>query len=450
MLVIATLTLLLSLLIGWISFRAKIAGRIGRLTATVEAREGRIKDFRQILDAMPLGVTVKDAEGRIQYTNAADAALHGYTPDELLGQPAGTLGARAGRATLIGGEQSAVGPWQRGSLNARKGGEAFAVYLRSNAVRDASGTILGVVTTCEDIADLKLAGEREALEDPLTGLASRTLFVELITRAIKRLRRHPDARFAVLYLNFRRFRLINESLGHDTGDRLLVASAKELKESIRPTDVAARIAGDEFAVLLDGLGGPTDATRVAERIVAEFERPLTVDGRDVYLAPNVGIAMSQSALDDPEQYLKDANLAMQRARAEEGPYAIFDPVVHRRAVERLQLETDLRRGIQQGELRAFYQPIVDLKTSGVVGFEALVRWQHRDGGMIAPGDFIPAAEDTGLVIPIGAWMLRTACAQLATWLPRFPHRPELTVNVNVSVRHLRQVNIVEQISQTLA
>ncbi len=415
-------------------------------------RSGRLtdSDFRRIVDALPLGVTVKDAEGRILFSNAADAALHGYSPQELLGRPAQTLGATAGRMSLSGTEGRPFGAWQRGSLNARKGGGSFPVHLRSSLVRDRSGGVLGIVTTCEDLGELTSAGERAALEDALTGLASRTLFLELVARGIQRLRRHPDTRFAVLYVNFRRFHLINDSLGHELADRLLAAAARQLKESIRPTDVAARIAGDEFAVLLDGLSELTDATRVAARMVAKFEQPLNTDGRDVYLTPTVGISVSQAGVDDPQQYLKDASLALHRARASEQPFEIFDPVVHRRAVQRVQLETDLRRAIRQEELRPFYQPIVDLRTGGVVALEALARWEHPERGLTLPADFIPVAEETGLVIPIGSWMLRAACAQLATWLQRFPHHPALTVNVNLSVRHLRQPTIVEQVTQTLA
>ncbi len=368
----------------------------------------------------------------------------------MVGRPARILGAAAGRVTLTGAEGQPFDAWQRGSLNVRKDGGTFPVHLRSNPVRDRSGRALGIVTTCEDLGELTLAGERAALEDALTGLASRTLVLELVARAIKRLQRHAETRFAVLYVNFSRFRLINDSLGHEIADRLLAAAARQLKESIRPTDVAARIAGDEFAVLLDGLSELTDVTRVAARMVAKFEQPLNTDGRDVYLTPSVGISVSQAGVNDPQQYLKDATLALQRARASEQPFEIFDPVVHRRAVQRVQLETDLRRAIQQQELHPFYQPIVDLRTGGVVGFEALARWEHPERGLTLPADFIPVAEETGLVIPIGSWILRAACAQLAIWLRRFPHHPDLTMNVNLSVRHLRQPTIVEQVTQTLA
>jgi EAL domain-containing protein (putative c-di-GMP-specific phosphodiesterase class I) len=214
--------------------------------------------------------------------------------------------------------------------------------------------------------------------------------------------------------------------------------------------VAARIVGDEFAVLIDSLGELTDATRVATRIVARFEQPLAIDDRDVYLTPTVGIAVSQPAIADPGQYLKDASLALRRARGAEAAFEVFDPVVHQRAVQRLQLESELRWGIERAELRIVYQPIVDLKSRRVVGLEALVRWAHPERGIVLPEDFIPAAEDTGLIVPIDAWVLREACAQLATWLATIPSSRDLALHVNLSARHLRQANVVEQVLQTLA
>jgi diguanylate cyclase (GGDEF)-like protein/PAS domain S-box-containing protein len=416
------------------------AWRPGRLTGA---------DFRRIIEALPVGVTVKDAHGRIVYANATDAELHGYRPDELVGRPAGALGPGhepGGGAT----GRTMADPWRGISLNTRKSGEAFPVYLRSTPVRDRSGAVLGVVTTCEDMTDVTLAGERAALEDGLTGLASRTLFLELLERSVKRLKRKPESRFAVLYLDFRRFRVVNATFGHAMADRLLAGAAQEIKQSIRPTDVAARIVGDEFAVLIDGLGELTDATRVAARIIERFERALAIDGRDVYLTPTVGIAVSQPAIADPSQYLKDASLALRRARAAEAPFEVFDPLVHQRAVQRLQLESELRRAIEQEQLRVVYQPIVDLKSGRLVGLEALVRWDHPERGIVLPEDFIPAAEDTGLVIPIDAWVLRAACAQFAAWMRQFPRYAHLAVHVNLSARHLRQANIVEQVMQALA
>lgn len=405
-------------------------------------------DFRRIVDALPVGVTVKDAAGRIVYANAADATLHGYRPEELLGLPARALGA----ADAADGEAGppSTAPRQGMTVNARKSGTTFPVYLRSNPVHDHSGAVLGVVTTCEDLGEVTVAGERAGLEDALTGLASRSLFLELLGQSMKRLKRKPDSRFAVLYLDFRRFRVVNATFGHEVADRFLMAAAAEIRQSIRPTDVAARIVGDEFAVLIDGLGELTDATRVAARLITRFEQPLVSDGHQVYLTPTVGIAVSHPEIADPSRYLKDASLALRRARGAEAPFEVFDPVVHRRAIERLQLESELRQGIGQDQLRAVYQPIVDLKTGRVVGLEALVRWDHPVKGIVLPEDFIPAAEAAGLIIPIDEWILRAACTQAATWIHEFHDHAELVVHVNLSARHLQRADIVEQVMQTLA
>ncbi len=396
-----------------------------------------------------MGVTVEDPEGRIVYANAADAELHGYGPDELVGRRARTLHA-AGASSGGGAEGLPAAPWRGRSVNARKSGEAFPVYLRSTPVRDRSGAVLGVVTTCEDLVELGGAGERAGLEDALTGLASRSLFLELLERSVKRLKRQPDYRFAVLYLDFRRFHVVNATFGHEVADRCLAAAAQEIMQSIRPTDLAARIVADEFAVLVDGLGELTDATRVATRLAARFERPLMIEGREVYLTPTVGIAVSQPTIADPAQYLKDASIALRRARRVEASFEVFDPVVHQRAIKRLQLESELRQGIGQEQLRAVYQPIVDLKDGHVVALEALVRWEHPERGLVLPEDFIPAAEAAGLIVPIDAWVLRAACRQLAAWIREFRDYPDLVVHVNLSARHLRQATIVEQVMQTLA
>ena len=428
-------------------------GRRLRPGSSVSAPPMHDLDYRRILDAMQLGVTVRDAQGRIVYCNPAEAALHEYPLSELVGQPASCLGAPEVRGTRPDAEPSSYEHWERESLNLRKGGEVFPARLRSDVVRPPSGEVIAVVTTCEDVTLRRRAEERRAraaLEDGLTGLATRSFFLELVARTAMRTAREPDHRFAVLYLNLHRFKVINETLGHSAGDQLLLAAAKLFKDAIRPTDVAARVAGDEFAILLDGMGDLTDATRVAERILERFERPLSTQGKDVYLAPHIGIAVGQPSLEDPERYLKDASLAMYRARDRgERRYEVFDLAVHRRATQRLQLETELRRAIEHDELRAFYQPMVDLKTGSVVGFEALARWAHPQRGITAPGEFIPAAEETGLVVPLGSWMLRAACRQLAEWRRRLPHLPGLSVSVNLSARHLRQSNVVEEVTRVL-
>ncbi len=409
-------------------------------------------DFRTLLEVMQLGVTVTDASGIIIYTNPADAAMHGYTPSELIGKPASIFAPPTTRKTVITGEVDSLRRWRREVYNLRKDGEIFPVRLRSDLIRDADGQPLGMVTTCEDITDemrLRDAQTTGSLNDPLTGLGNRPFFLELVVRAKRRADRHGDYHYAVLCLDLERFKLINESLGHDAGDGLLKQVADRLKDAIRPNDVAARAAGDEFVVLLDALRQPEDATIVAERIIAAMDAPFSVRGQEVYISPNIGIVHGAAEPNDAEQHLKDAREAMYSARsAGRNLYGVFEKTARRRVTQRLQLETDLRKAIDEEELRAVYQPIVNLETTRTVGFEALIRWMHRERGMISPGDFIPAAEDTGLVVPIGWWMVLTACSQLGNWQRALPDL-HITMNVNLSVRQLRQPRLTERILEIL-
>jgi diguanylate cyclase (GGDEF)-like protein/PAS domain S-box-containing protein len=409
-------------------------------------------DFRTLLEVMQLGVTVTDASGIIIYTNPADAAMHGYTPSELIGRPASIFAPPTTRKTVITGEVNSLRRWRREVYNLRKDGEIFPVRLRSDLIRDAEGQPLGMVTTCEDITDemrLRDAQATGSLNDALTGLGNRPFFLELVVRAKRRADRHGDYHYAVLCLDLERFKLINESLGHDAGDGLLKQVADRLKDAIRPNDVAARTAGDEFVVLLDALRQPEDATIVAERIIAAMDAPFSVRGQEVYISPNIGIVHGAAEPNDAEQHLKDAREAMYSARsAGRNLYGVFEKTTRRRVTQRLQLETDLRKAIDEEELRAVYQPIVDLQTARTVGFEALIRWMHRERGMISPGDFIPAAEDTGLVVPMGWWMVQTACGQLGEWQRALPDL-HVTMNVNLSVRQLRQPRLTERILEIL-
>jgi diguanylate cyclase (GGDEF)-like protein/PAS domain S-box-containing protein len=410
-------------------------------------------DMRPVLDAMQLGVTVTDTSGHIVYTNPADASMHGFTAAELLGQPGSVFAPPTARKTVTTGELPSLKSWRREGINRRKDGSVFPVRLRTDMVRDPGDRVQGFVTVCEDITnerrerDAALAG---MLHDPLTGLASRTFLEELVSRAVRRTERHGDYHFAVLYVDIERFKLINESLGHDLADALLTRVAERIRDAIRPNDVAARIAGDEFALLLDALRSPEDAVLVAERIIAGFDEPCQVEDREVFLTPNVGIAYGHASQTDPEQYLKQAREAMYAARkAGRSLYGVYEETGRRRATQRLQLETDLRKALEENELRAVYQPIVDLATGRTVAFESLVRWQHKQRGMVSPGEFIPTAEETGLVVPMGWWMAEEACRQLAVWQREIPGA-DVAISVNLSVRQLRQHRLVDRLLEVIA
>jgi len=418
---------------------------------SIEFLTGEIP-FRDAFDKTQVGVTISDVTGRIVYVNPAGAAMHGYEPRELVGQTSSVLGAPAARKTVTRQALSDVTRWKRETLNLRKDGETFPVLLMSDVIEDGSGRTLGIITLCQDISERKQQEEQEiraALRDPLTGLASRSFFLLLLDRVVQRRKRHPERRFAILYLDLDRFTLITESLGHETGDALLTAVAERLAAAVRPTDVVARISADVFVALLDEVAGESDGIVVAKRWIGEFEEPFRVGGSELFLSAKIGIALSDQDHEDAEQYLTDASAALQRARAKgDADYEVFDRSVHKRFTQRLRLETDLRRAIDQEQFRVVYQPIVDLQSERIVGFEALVRWNHDARGFLSPAEFIPVAEETGLIVPIGAWVLRTACAQLAAWRRRLPDR-DLTVNVNYSPRHLRRADVVDEVLATL-
>jgi diguanylate cyclase (GGDEF)-like protein len=289
-----------------------------------------------------------------------------------------------------------------------------------------------------------------AFHDALTGLPNRALFLNHLQLAAGRARRNDRHYFAVLFFDLDRFKNVNDSLGHLAGDQLLIAIARRLEQFSRPADTVARTGGDEYAILLDGLQDMEDAARFAERLQKELSLPFAVAGQEVYVTASVGIALGSIGYDTPEHLLRDADIAMYRAK-EKGKacYEVFDAVMHARAVALLRLENDLRRAIERQEFRVFYQPIVALETRRVVGFEALVRWMHPERGFVAPDEFIPLAEETGLIADIDRWVLREACRQMVEWQKLSPANRPLTLSANLSSKELTQDGIVEQIKTVL-
>ena len=287
----------------------------------------------------------------------------------------------------------------------------------------------------------------EALHDPLTGLPNRHLFLEHLARAILRARERDDYLFAVLFLDLDRFKLVNDGLGHHVGDELLGVVARRIRAALRAEDTVARFGGDEFAVLLTDIGDPALADGAAERIQRAIAAPVNLDGYEVFTSASIGIALSSSAYGRPEYLLRNADMAMYRAKAAgTGRHEVFDRAMHARALLRLQKETELRRALEREELRLYYQPIVSLRTGRIEGVEALLRWMHPERGTVAAGDFIPLAEETGLIHPIGRWVLEEACRRAAEWGRR--PRP-VAVSVNLSVRQFAQPELIEQVSRAL-
>ncbi|HKP38987.1 MAG TPA: EAL domain-containing protein [Pyrinomonadaceae bacterium] len=289
-----------------------------------------------------------------------------------------------------------------------------------------------------------------AFHDTLTNLPNRALLAENLKFVIERAKQHDDYQFAVLFLDLDRFKNVNDSLGHSIGDQLLIAMARRLEHCIRDVDIVARLGGDEFAVLLDGISDSSIATTMAARIQEKLQEPFNLGGHEVFTTTSVGIALSSTGYDHPENILRDADTAMYRAKAQgKACYEVFDKGMHTRAVYLLQMENDLRRALDREELRVHYQPIVSLDNGHLAGFEALLRWQHPERGFISPVDFISLAEDTGLIVPIGMWILKRACQQLAKWQWKAPANRQIFMSVNLSSKQLAQSALVDQIRETL-
>lgn len=291
----------------------------------------------------------------------------------------------------------------------------------------------------------------QALHDALTGLPNRILFMEHLTKAIQRHRRNPDYLFAVLFIDLDRFKIINDSWGHAVGDQLLIAISGLLQECSRDLDTVARLSGDEFTILVEDLQDHQDAIAIAERLLDQLSLPIHLPEQKVFSGASIGIVLGSSNYDDGLELLRDADIAMYRAKAlGKGRYAVFDQEMYDQTIHLSQLETNLRAALEHQDFVLYYQPIVSLETSKLVGFEALVRWQHPQQGLIAPGEFIAIAEDTGLIIPIGEWVLHRACQQLYTWQSELPEAETLHISVNLSSKQIKQLDFIDKLSQILA
>ncbi|MBL8203959.1 MAG: EAL domain-containing protein [Blastocatellia bacterium] len=327
------------------------------------------------------------------------------------------------------------------------------ILSRGMTARHEDGTVYRIAGSIIDITDSKGAEQQllhNAFHDVLTGLPNRALFMDRLKRSLNRAKYRPDYLFAALFLDLDRFKVINDSLGHQVGDELLVGIARRLEKCMRPGDMIARLGGDEFAVIIDNLKGSDDAIQAADRLHQEMSVPYLLSGREVYASASIGVALSHSHHENAQDFLRAADTAMYHAKSRgRGCVELFDTEMHARALGQLQIETDLRRALQREELRIFYQPIVSTESRQVRGFEALVRWEHPEQGLLSPLRFMPVAEETGLVIPIDQWVLRDSCRQLREWQQEFPMNPLLSVSVNLSDKQFAHPDLCDKVRTIL-
>ncbi|MEX0272135.1 EAL domain-containing protein [Leptolyngbyaceae cyanobacterium UHCC 1019] len=335
----------------------------------------------------------------------------------------------------------------------RPDGTVRWLYERRRVICDPAGQAIRIDGIATDITERKWMEERlvhDASHDALTGLPNRVLFMDRLKQAIARAKRRSNHLFAVLFLDLDRFKVINDSLGHLVGDQLLVEIAQRLASCLSPENTIARLGGDEFTILLDPIKNTSDAEKVAEQIHQVLKLPFNLNGYEVFTTASIGITSSVTGYAQPEEVLRDADAALYHAKEHgKARSALFDTAMYNQAMSLLQLEMALRWAIERQELRVYYQPIVSLTTGRIIGFEALVRWLHPEQGLVSPAQFIPVAEETGLIIPIGQWVLYESCRQLRQWQTQFPTASTLTISVNLSSKQFSQPNLVAQVEQVL-
>jgi len=409
--------------------------------------------YKSLFEHNPDAVYRLDLDGTLLSANPAIKALTGYALEELRELPMRALVAPEDyERALEHFQRAARGEPQSFELALQhKHGRLVDVAITTVPVV-VDGRIEGVYGIAKDVTGrtaLEYQLAHQAIHDSLTGLPNRALFLDRLAHALARATRHHEAA-AVLSLDLDRFKVINDSLGHEAGDLLLIAVAHALARCMRPEDTAARLGGDEFAVLLERAADANDAVRVAERITGALRAAIDLAGQEVFVSASIGIALSSIERDDPVLLLRDAETAMYRAKAGgKARYEVFDQGMGARAMERLELEAGLRHALERGEFVVYYQPKVALATGRIEGLEALVRWQHPGRGLIPPGEFIPMAEEIGLIRPLGRWVLEEACRQAQCWRERYPRGASLGVSVNLAAPQFQQVHLAEDIAQVL-
>jgi diguanylate cyclase (GGDEF)-like protein/PAS domain S-box-containing protein len=442
--------------LGALATQVSLAVEGASLAADLHRRQSEAR-FRSLVAHSSDLITVLDAEGLVTYQSPSIERLLGYRVDEVEGTRFDRLLSESDRPLLA-------------QLIAVDGSGDADAHTIECSVRHSDGTVLrfevqhtdllhdehvrGIVLNCRDVSERKAFEEQlahQAFHDPVTKLANRALFSDRVEHALMRTQRGAPE-IAVMFIDLDDFKTVNDSLGHAAGDEVLQEVGRRLKIAVRPTDTVARFGGDEFAVLLDGVAGSSDAADAAARILRALDLPIEIEGKNVFPRASVGICLVGEDLETPEasELLRNADVAMYMAKRDsKGSYRVFEPTMHERVVERLELRSDLQHALTMDQLELHYQPVVRLADREILGVEALVRWNHPTRGTIAPIQFIPVAEETGLIIPMGRWILETACHEGARLRESFPRPEQLTMSVNLSVRQLQSETLVADVRQAL-
>ncbi|GAA1787550.1 EAL domain-containing protein [Planosporangium flavigriseum] len=438
--------------------------------ALAASRETRDADWRRddkralaLVNHASDGVVVVDAAGRIHYQSPSMTRIFGYAPDELIGRSSLSLvhpdDVARTRAWFAQVSRSEPGTVARLDVRLRggDGGWRHVELAGANQLHDRD--LSGLVLNAHDVTARKALEEQlshHTFHDPLTGLANRALFRNRVDHAIARGQRTGSS-IALFLVDLDNFRLVNDGLGPGSGDQLLATVAQRLRDELRPSDTVARLGGDEFAVLVEDDVTELSAAGVAQRLVEAVRLPAVIDGQQIVASASVGVAIlkiqgpDRPARSDADGLLRDADLAMYAAKAGGGnQYAIFDPAMHADLLAEARQRSELERALVEGQFVVHYQPIVELSSTRLVGVEALVRWNHPERGLIGPGAFIPLAEATGLVVPLGRWVLRQSCLQLARWRATFPQAANVYMSVNLSARQFQAPGLIDDVAAAIA
>jgi len=409
--------------------------------------------FRSLVQNSSDIVTLVDLDATIQYVTPSAERMLGYDPAELIGKNLSTFMHEEDAPAVLAfffeaAKRSGVTPPVEWRARHRDGSWLHLETIMNNLLDDPN--VAQMVLNTRDISDRKALEQQlahQAFHDPLTDLANRALFKDRVEHAL-RSRARESTPLGVLFLDLDNFKTVNDSLGHVVGDELLVAAAKRIESCLRWGDTAARLGGDEFAILIDDASGDVPA-HVAERVIEVLKTPFMLQGKKSFIQTSIGIAMNEEG-EGADEVLRNADIAMYTAKnAGKGRYAVFEPMMHASALEQLELDSDLQRAVERDEFVLHYQPIADLKTGRIVGVEALVRWQHPVRGLLPPSHFIARAEETGVILPMGQWILREACRQVASWNGELTEGPPLRASVNLSGKQLESPTLVEDVSAVL-